>query len=693
MGKTTKAVYEPGELGRVRNKLGDIDEAEAKRMAKILGGEIGVEKDVNEKAMSQKSSPSRRDTVELAVAGSKKRRPGRLVELAGTDEGSAGSVKESPPEPVVNDPNDDPSIPLKTSYRERIKMDRHAAQPDFEIKNSMQVLFAVFSFFSDPADYVNPRFINRRINVYINKIEHLVNSTKSLLPRNNAARSERLKKTSPFAFAILDVIRNWNIEKINADYAKIQAHSNAAKATEFAEILQAVYKPLFILGKLDINKHIKEAYKLLYKLLYIESPMENKEKNQELIRTAVAYFGSVKREVHFSLYPLLMRLISDQWFSYSQLFNNRRRCFMSFIGVSESDQIKPLDLNVDQSVNNNLEKVQEEINSEATLVEPLEEEESLKSLEEKAKEAAIAAEKKALNQSLNTLELLFPQAGWNKLGTFPDLYPYFVNVYGLRRGYELIAPNDPLQQAAVLMHILEDLCVAMRYVSFGSVRKNDGSLVNVNTFIGDIITNWRRYIDDSFIKEYLPRLSEYCRMLETSAESMTSVFAKRNLNELRWTKRLYFLPYYKFESFGPPPFQKQEVIVIYNEIKTLRKNLTLVAAGIEQGNRKGGSEAKAPCEGINNPWAAYNFAVPNPVSRRMDALLGQGKRNNAALIFFALSVATILDYLLNNEDSWAYADSPKALFRSVDGNGVIPMFGVEEKINADQLFKDSLKRK
>ena len=40
--KKPNAVYEPGELNRVRKKLGDMDLSEARRMAQILGGEVGT---------------------------------------------------------------------------------------------------------------------------------------------------------------------------------------------------------------------------------------------------------------------------------------------------------------------------------------------------------------------------------------------------------------------------------------------------------------------------------------------------------------------------------------------------------------------------------------------------------------------------------------------------------------------------
>jgi hypothetical protein len=694
MAKKPSAVYEPGELNRVRQKLGKIDESEAKRVAQILGGEVGTEKSV-EPARKTTGQLSRRKTVEMDVPGRQKKRGRHLFGIGDDDDdvnANPFSLKKE-----VHDPADDPSILLKTSYMERLKMDRYAAQFEYEIKNSMQVLISAFSIMGEPVDYINPRFVNRRMNVYYGKLEQLVNSTRGLFPRNNARRSERLKKTSHFVFSVLDTIRYLNIERIGTDLARIQSHPRSVRASEFSDILKSIYKPLFILEKLDQDIHIKGAYKLLYKLLLVENPMEPKEKNQDLIRVALTSFAEIRREVHYGLYPLVMKFISDRWFPYDKLFIHRKRRFMAFLGATEEEQIQPLAFSPEQAENGNLmEAMKDDIRKEeedAKNAQPKEDPNDPEVIARKARENAIEAEQKAVEHSVGALEKLFPKAGWEKLPEFPDLYPYFVGVFGMRHGYELISPLDPLQQTAVLMNVIENICVGLRYVSFGVVAGPDGNSIALNDVIGDMIVNWQRYIDDSFVKEYLPRLGEYCRMLEHSADSKNSVFAKRTLNELRWIKRLYFLPYYKFEALGPPPFKNQDAIIIYTQVRNLRKYLTLVAAGIEQGNRMGGAAAKAPCNGIDNPWAQYHFEVPNPVSKRLDSLLGPGKRTNAVLIFFALSTATILDNLLNNDSSWAYNDNSVVLFRSVDNGGQVPVFGVSEKVDADQIFRSSLKSK
>jgi hypothetical protein len=690
MAKKPSAIYEPGELEKVRGRLGHVDESEAKLIAKKLGGEVGTEKSVVTPPV-KKTSYVRRDKADLGSLN-RKRRSGRPVDTAGyeDDYGRTQAIAKH-----GNDPSDDPAIQLRTSYFERVKMDRYAAQPEFEIKNSLQVFVSVLCFFGEPADNVNPRFINNRINAYYKKIELLVNATRALLPRNNARRSERLKRTSPYFLSILDVIRNWDIERIDEELTKIRALPRPATVINLAGIMRNIYGTLFVLEKLNMDNHIKGAYKVLYKVICVDDPSESKERVQGLIRTALASYSDIRLDVRFGLYPLLMKYISDRWFPYEQLFVERRRRFMSFLGLSEHDQIKPLDPNTEQLENvdlesaaedNNKEERAEAVKEEGTASEP-------QTAEKKAREEAVKIEKRAMDQGMRVLESLFPKAGWEKLEEYPDLYPYFVNSYELRRGYELLGPSDPLQQVAVLMHIIEDLCVGLRNVNFGTAVGPDGNPAQINELIGATISNWRRYIDDSFHKEYLPRLTEYCSMIEHSAESRVSSFAKRTLNGLRWIKRLYFLPYYKFESVGPPPFQKQDVTAIYSEVRTLRKYLTLVAGGIEQGTRIGGAEAKAPCDGILNPWNKYNFEIANPVSKRLDALLTPDKRNNTAVIFFALSVVTVLDSLLNNENSWAYGEKVGPIFRSVDNLGVTPVFGVDNKLDADKIFKEEMMKK
>jgi len=696
--KNENAIYAPGELSKVRDKLGVRDDAEAKRMAQVLGGEVGTER------IEEPEKSGKRTNLRLPVItdGNEKSRRGRRIDVSGDDEDDRSSrlkIKFSGPYP-----GDDPTVPARLRYAERIKIDQYAGQVLFEIKNSIQVLTSIFSFFKEPVDYVNPRFVIKRMNEYYSKIEKLVTSTRNLFPKNNTKRNHQLKRASLFVFKFINILRDWDIEQLAKNIAELQAHPRSAKVTDFAEVLREIYKPLFIIEELNTD-NLKTAFKLVYKILYIESPMEAKEKYQTVIRNIIISLVDIRKNVHFGLYPLLMKLISDRFIPYERFFIERHRRFMAFLIVTEASQFNPDDLEPQQIESMDVETLQKNLNEkeaeENEQGESDEEDDSgekedpndPKVVERKAKEDAEKSEKKALDQGRIALETLFPKADWDKLEEFPDLYPYFANLYSLRNGYELIAPTDPVQQVSILLHILDDFFISLRYISFGIITGPDGSPVRVFDELGDVLNNWRAYIEDSFSKDYLPRLNEYCRMLENSEDAKRTPYGKKIMNELHWIKRLYFLPYYKFDSIGPPPFPKQDIIPIYSIVRKIRKNLTGVAKGIEQGMHSGGAATKAPCEGINNPWENYSFQVPNPVSRRLDMLLAPERRNNATLVLFALSVITILDFIINDDNSWAYENRPGPLFRSLKNEGNVPVFGVDEKLDADQIFRNVLKKK
>jgi hypothetical protein len=673
------AIYAPGELDQVRKKLGNIEAGEAKRLAQMLGGEVGIERSNDPKPIpKRKSSPAQqREVVE----------PGHRANIPRPYPEQSEAVSKPAPRKRLPPGADDPAVPIKLSYKERVKMDRYAGDPEFEIKSVFQVLHSVLSVFHDIPDRVNPAFVTRRMNEYYKKIETLVTTTRTLLPRNNIKRNEQLKRLSFFAFTILDTIRYWNIEQISSDLTKIQAHPRKVLVVDLMDILRAIYKPLFLLELLNMEAHIKEAYKCLYRVLYLENPMEAQEKYQELIRTSLNALLITRQEIRFHLYPFLLKLLSDRFLYYEQFFVERKNRFMAFINLREEDRISPALADLDASRGRSEESASEEPQKEAA--------EGDEDPEEKKKNPSTAeSENKGVARGLQTLERLFPKAGWENISSFPDFYPYFSDVFKLKKNYELIAPTDPLLQVAILTRILEELFFGLRFINFGVVPGPEGSLEKLDENMGNILNQWNSYVEICFDNEYLPRLGEYCRILDSFVESKVSNYAKRLLEELHWIKRLYFFPYYKFESFYPPPFKKNEIGALYPEIRRLRRYLTAIAAGIEQGNKEGGAEKKAPCNGIDNPWDPYVFQVSNPVSVRLDALLKNPKqKNNASLIFFSLAVTTVLDHIVNNEKSWAYAEKPGPLFRSVNGDGITPVYGVDITVDTETLFKESIKER
>ncbi|AEJ20924.1 hypothetical protein [Gracilinema caldarium] len=679
MAKRPKAIYEPGELEQTRQRLGDLDPEEARAIAEKLGGEIGIEKSP-EPPKQTRNNFNRSETVNVSVKGGLRSSvPKHRVEVLETKEPNPLTIKRT----SRIDKGDDPDQPFKTNYRERIKMDKLAAQVEFEIKTPMQVLISRLSLFSDPPDMLNPDFVTHRMNEYYSRFESLVTSTRSLLPRQNIRRTEHFKKVYPEAFAIIDTIRFWNIDLINTELSRLQAHPRNVKTSDFSDILKAIYKPILLLEHLDIENDIKEAYKRLYSILVEEDPVEAKEKYQGYIKSAIVAYSIIIKSIRYLLFPLLMKLVSDTCYSYESLFKARRKRIFSFLNISEKDRLQPVPPRETQH------KEQPAANESHNKEEPT---------EAKHKEPDKEPEpiSKGVLRGLETLESLFPGLPWQKLSSYPDLYPYFSKLFYLKKEYELIAPTDPLQQVAILMHILEELYYGLRYVSFSAIQVTDQEVEPVDIIINRIISNWPQYQEQILEKEYLHRLNEYCQILENSSESRTGSYPKRILMDLHWIKRLFFLPYYKFDSFSAPTIHKLDIPSFYSEVHTLKRLLTTVAASIDKAKKAGGPETGVNCDGIDNPWDPYLFQVPNPLSVRIDALLGgknSKQRTNAALVYFTLAVTTVLDYIINNQSSWAYTNDAGIIFRSVDGEGAIPLYGTQTDIDPDLLFKEALKNR
>ena len=215
-----------------------------------------------------------------------------------------------------------------------------------------------------------------------------------------------------------------------------------------------VYRPLFILERMDTETHIKEAYKLLYKVLFIENPAEAQDKQQDLIRTALAAYIAIRRDVRYFLYPMLMKLLSDRWLPYELFFTERRNRFLAFLNVQEEDRLSPADAQTE---------------AESARSGPAGGEDA-----ETGESHSLESGNRAVERGLETLETLFPRAGWDRIASFPDLYPYFFDVFELKNGHVLISPTDPLQQIAILMRIIEELFFGLRYVSFGTIKGHDG---------------------------------------------------------------------------------------------------------------------------------------------------------------------------------------------------------------------------
>jgi hypothetical protein len=664
-----KAIYAPGELDKVKNRLGPIDEKEAKRLQKVLGGEVGHEKSDSDKPAGSASHRSGKSSGGggRPVGG----KPKHTVEVAPTEGETGNKTKNAAPRIVTA------GIP---NYLERVKMDMCAGETEFGIKTPWQVFISRISFFRTPPDLVSSWFVKDRLNEYYSQIETLVTSVRLMFPRNNLERNTKVQKISPYAFNVLNVMRQIRIDLISSEIGKIQAHPRNAQVREFIVMLREIYKPIYLLENLSVDKHINEAFNILYKISFVDNPNAETEKMLRTISTCLAAWQYISGKVRLYLYPLLMKLLSTFYEPYDLFFAENEDRISAFLGLKNEDKIHA-PANV--AIINDVQK--------DDFADGKDEENELSQIEEfsdktVAEQKTDQAEAKVVEHGLKILENLFPKAGWSALNTFPDFYPYFADVLEMKKNSDILSPEDPVQLALVLSQCIEELLYGFRAIQFSG---NDAN----GKPIGAIIDDWHNTLTSSFDKQYLPRVSEYAHFFEHSGSSRTSTYAVNLVTDIHWLRRYYFLPYYDYKSPTPPSFKKNDVVALYPLVRHLRKELTTLAASIDASNKAGGQSAKMFVEGIKNPWDPYVFEVNNPLSIRLNFLLPRKQRTNVSLLFFTLAIITVLDNHLNNQNSVAYNTDNEKVFRCSDAEGKVPVLWVDKKSNTMALFKQAIAAK
>jgi hypothetical protein len=651
----TKLFYEEEELRQTRARLNVKDEKDAKFMMKVLGGEVG-------EVRAKKPETQGKDGGDQPYT---KQTPLRRVETNEFAEEDAIFLADRTGQFAVR----------KLDYWERVKMDAQEAEGEFKIKTWMQAFRSKLAFFKPPPDTVNSFFVTSKMDDYFQSLKQLVNKVRLVFPRNNSVRNKNLKQEFPLAFSILNVIRYWDVDKISALLRRLQSHPRSVIVSDFKGIIKAFYRPLFILKLIEPGIHLVQAVKNLNRILQNEDGAKTNEKTQDEI---LAWFNEVSETNRYRLYPLLMKFVSPVYLSYSVFFSECEEEIRAFLGVTPEEiihPVKPADSPMRTADNDDAEEF---IKENTLFGSPVADE----------KEGQISSvlpndKPHAVQRGLGILEQLFPEAGWERFDVFPDIYHYFAKVLSFKKNEEIIDPENPVLQALVFMRILEELFYGFRSISFNS--SNEAGF-DLNEFLG-IIDEWHTLIENGFDRIYLSRLAEFANLFYAPLETKQKVYAIKVREELNWTARLFLFPMMKIDMFSQTFVHKKDIIPAFPKIRTLRRDFTIIAEEIEKAMQQGGSSTHAYCAAIYNPWDKYVFQVENPLSNRLNALLSKEHRTNVSLIYYALSVLSVLDYFLNNANSWAYRTNTAKLFRSSDIDGLVPGPLPEKTIDADAIFK------
>lgn len=648
------AKYEPGTLDKTRKNLGELDEAEARRMAKVLGGEVFTEKAAPTHP-AQASKSARR-------TGYINRQSRQQTADTRTTTAQAKTVTEKPRTQTLSLPN--------VSNDVRNLIDKLMMSSEYKIKPNYGFFNFVRRFRKNGTELVRRDFITHTLPRAIHYVQTFITSTTSLLQYLPDDYRQHVYEDDTERFQLLRMVSGWKAQPLSAMSEALQAQANVVTVTELIPLVKAVYAlvlKIYYLGETRISAAFKDIYTDVSKY-----PEADKKKLGSLSRDALSQWLHVETTIIQGLYPLLMRMCSNTYEIYPQFFTEKSQNILTFLGLTKFDLLLP---------SRKPKRTEEE-----TAKKPEKTEKSEKELQAEAEQNTKA---QILQTGLKLLDQLFPGAGFDNLDAMPDLYPYFQPLYQFRDGFNLLDPQNPLQVTIVLVRILEDLFHACRNIQF-SEDTNLGE--KEDEVLSRVLSDWSLYREVLFEKNYCEELINFANEQYSKADFKNTLFGKRLLTSLLWQTKYNFLPHFKFQQLLlEKPSNDSQYRPMCLQTAALKDFLTELSRNID-----GAAKTKAAVIGMQNPWEPYQFDIPNVVSKRLDVLLGakrppaESAATNANLIKYTLCILSVLDWWINDSTSPAYSTDTSVIYRVSEDDGNI-LFGVPVRKDQNKLFADRVK--
>lgn len=621
--------YKPGELDKTRENLGRLTPEEAKKMSRILGGEVGVEKsgaEIEEGYRKLKELNRRRNDAAAA--------PYRI-------EREKAEVSPSPRRAAVRNTPPEQANP---GYIASVRMAFLASRPEHRLLRRRDAWLLLLFPFLHRRLYLNPAFLKAGDRIFYDHIERFVLSVRSLLARNRQYGLYRIKPG--YLRSILYVYRNWNIENIHLELSRLQTKPREASIQAASYLFRELYRPFMLLSDLERDIETEKALKHLFDLTLLSVPKEGKEERiiKELYVTARDEIYYITSRIPRQCWPLLSYMTGT---GYSgdcpSFFDGRKEDLLAFLGLEEKDLVHP-----------------PEIAPETSREEPAEETET----EETEDYAAL--QEAAGNNGLTILARLFPDSGWDCAESWPDMVPYFKPICTLPKGSDILSPRDPVHQAVVVTAAAAELCSGFRGMRF---RKSVDE-APVSETLERLSGAWHSILDEVIAKYYITPLTEYCRQYERDSDFSGGRYAEKIQSELYWIKRNYLTPYSHTRAFkGARPAIRKRLPKLFETAADMTGLLSQIILAAEE---SGGGL-------LENPDDPFHFEVPGYIPLRVKAVLQrQGKAvSNLELIKIIHGITGTLDYLLNNSESWFYRGEEEVLFRGDYLNDSAPIYAVD----------------
>lgn len=645
--------WAPGTLDATRKAIGEIDPLEAREMQKKLGGEIMQER---AEVIDEKSIPKKRGGY--LHRGDKKNEKASSPAASQT-QNVAGTIA-----PPLSSARAMPIIDAKFNA----KIDKLMMSDSFGIKQN----YGLFNFLrhlkKDGAEKIHPQFVTVTLKAFIDNIDMFQQSLKRLVDMAPETYKAKIAGEDDTKFRLLRMVASWNLYAVKNAYQTVVplAESGKVVTADLMDLVALIAKcaaTVYYYGAARIPPLIKEVF--ADEMGY---PNAKRDLLTRTSKDAVTSWMYIESEVMYKLYPLLMRMCSDEYEEYVDFYAAKMKRILDFTGLKKYDLLLP-------------EKPK-----------PPEEKKSAPSKEASlVPESGMSAEDtKILNTGIILLDRMFPQAGFKELGEHPDLYGYFQPMYRFEDGFNILAPDNPLQVIVVLLCIIEDCLQGLRKVHLAPLENIEGKDKDEN--IASLFDEWTAYREDVFEKLYCDPLKSMVNSIYSQSEFENTQFCKKLKTSVLWQTVYHFLPHFKFaQLLLERPQDESKYRPLFLRTDYLRRYLSKV---VSQCDEAAATHGIVPL--VQNPWEHYNFAIQNEVSKRLDVLLGakntgpNTNANNANLLKYTLCIVAVLDWYINDAKSPAYEANPMHIFRISEEDGK-PEFSAPLRSDQNRLFIDSVK--
>ena len=440
MTKHPPEVYAAGELDKVRRNLGDVTPEEAKRIASLLGGRVGVEKS------PQIAKKSYQKTSRKVSAGADSQ----------TESGRSG--EKIPVKHAVSDGPPEPLRIVRVSYLDKIRKNFLASRKEYRLKPFIDSILSLFPFLHLP-DTIHPRFIMESRKQLMEPLEEFVFSVRKIFSMKNEDFMRAVSKND-FYLKIIRTICAWDAENIHKELSKLRLQPERVTFSDCERMVQSLYKPYFILRNVSVEEHIRTALEFCLECHVILSPVEFRAELKTIADTACSLLPRIFYGLRQNCYPILLKNLPTGFYEYADFFDEMPEEALFHLNLTQENILKPEE-QVVASQRETPERGTEEPAGEqkATALSSdgktgSEETAGTDSPGEVVNEALAQGEgalKHAVipppaRKGMENLDRLFPDHGLLNMEKRPDLYALLQKEFQPLPGLDLVPPEDPLIQ-------------------------------------------------------------------------------------------------------------------------------------------------------------------------------------------------------------------------------------------------------